>query len=422
MTDPSDARAQPSRRRDMPPAALGRRVGRAPREPARSRPGGCAAPAGRRPRPASGTLREHNLSLVLAAGARRPRAGVPRRRRRAAPGSPGRPSRRWSTGSWRPGWSPSSPRSRRPRAGRPAVPLVAARGTIAAVGLEVNVDYLGVRALDLAGGRARRAGRGRRLPARATRRRPRPARDARGGGRRRAERRRRPAGRDRARAARARRPGHRSAAASRRTSGWRDVDVVGLLAEHPVLAGLPPLLGNEANLAARAEAYARRHEGPSSFVVRLGRGRRRRRDRARRRDLPRSARLERRDRAHGPRGAGATPASGPDASRPTPGRTRSWSPRASTRARRCPCCSTPPRRASRRPCARWPPPARRSGRRWPTSSTSSTWATSSSAGPTRRSRGTSTRPVRDGLRRRVLTAPWSPGAGRGRARRAGTRR
>jgi predicted NBD/HSP70 family sugar kinase len=29
---------------------------------------------------------------------------------------------------------------------------------------------------------------------------------------------------------------------------------------------MPPLLGNEANLAARAEAHARRHDGPSSFV------------------------------------------------------------------------------------------------------------------------------------------------------------
>ncbi|WP_322098073.1 ROK family transcriptional regulator [Nakamurella alba] len=36
-------------------------------------------------------------------------------------------------------------------AGRPAVPLIPATGTIAAVGLEVNVDYLGVRVLDLAG-------------------------------------------------------------------------------------------------------------------------------------------------------------------------------------------------------------------------------------------------------------------------------
>jgi predicted NBD/HSP70 family sugar kinase len=37
------------------------------------------------------------------------------------------------------------------RAGRPAVPLVPATGTIAAVGMEVNVDYLGVRMIDLSG-------------------------------------------------------------------------------------------------------------------------------------------------------------------------------------------------------------------------------------------------------------------------------
>ncbi len=37
------------------------------------------------------------------------------------------------------------------RAGRPAVPLVPAAGTLAAVGMEVNVDYLGVRLIDLSG-------------------------------------------------------------------------------------------------------------------------------------------------------------------------------------------------------------------------------------------------------------------------------
>ena len=37
------------------------------------------------------------------------------------------------------------------RAGRPAVPLVPAAGTVAAVGMEVNVDYLGVRLVDLSG-------------------------------------------------------------------------------------------------------------------------------------------------------------------------------------------------------------------------------------------------------------------------------
>ena len=37
------------------------------------------------------------------------------------------------------------------RAGRPAVPLVPAGGTLAAVGMEINVDYLGVRVVDLSG-------------------------------------------------------------------------------------------------------------------------------------------------------------------------------------------------------------------------------------------------------------------------------
>ncbi|WP_426594279.1 ROK family protein [Cellulomonas sp. McL0617] len=37
------------------------------------------------------------------------------------------------------------------RAGRPAVPLVAQPGTVAGIGMEVNVDYLGVLVLDLSG-------------------------------------------------------------------------------------------------------------------------------------------------------------------------------------------------------------------------------------------------------------------------------
>jgi predicted NBD/HSP70 family sugar kinase len=44
------------------------------------------------------------------------------------------------------------------------------------------------------------------------------------------------------------------------------VDVVGVMTAHPVLEGLPPRLANEANLAARAEAHARRAGGPASFV------------------------------------------------------------------------------------------------------------------------------------------------------------
>ena len=37
------------------------------------------------------------------------------------------------------------------RAGRPGTPLVAARGTLAAIGLEINVSYIGGRAVDLSG-------------------------------------------------------------------------------------------------------------------------------------------------------------------------------------------------------------------------------------------------------------------------------
>ncbi len=37
------------------------------------------------------------------------------------------------------------------RAGRPAIPLTVAPGTVAALGLEINVDFLGVRAVDLTG-------------------------------------------------------------------------------------------------------------------------------------------------------------------------------------------------------------------------------------------------------------------------------
>src|SRR5690625_7323995 len=37
------------------------------------------------------------------------------------------------------------------KAGRPGTPLSAARHTVVGLGLEVNVDYIGVRALDMAG-------------------------------------------------------------------------------------------------------------------------------------------------------------------------------------------------------------------------------------------------------------------------------
>ncbi len=151
------------------------------------------------------------------------------------------------------------------RAGRPAVPLVPARGTIAAVGMEVNVDYLGVRALDLAGAvvveRVEAGDFRGSVPEAVLDRLAAIAADV---------------------VARLSADGVVLAGTAlalpglvdRVTGplrvapnlGWRDVDVVGLLTAHPVLAGVPPLLGNEANLAARAEAHARRHDGPLSFV------------------------------------------------------------------------------------------------------------------------------------------------------------
>lgn len=155
------------------------------------------------------------------------------------------------------------------RAGRPAVPLVPARGTVAALGCEVNVDYLGVHAVDLAGEVLvevvdpgdLRSSRPEEVLVRL--------------------------------AASVRAVVDRLAAqdvlvtgaalalpglVDSRTGplrvapnlGWRDLDVVALLAGAMGEAGLDPRLvprlGNEADLAARAEAHARRHVGPSSFV------------------------------------------------------------------------------------------------------------------------------------------------------------
>lgn len=152
-----------------------------------------------------------------------------------------------------------------PRAGRPAVPLAPARGTVAAVGMEVNVDYLGVRAIDLAG---------RVISERVE------LGDFRGSD---------------PQLVLDRLAGLAGSVVALLSAdgvalvgtalalpglvdrvtgplrlapnlGWRDVDVVGVLSAHPVLAGMPPRLANEANLAAGAEAHVRRHTGPSSFV------------------------------------------------------------------------------------------------------------------------------------------------------------
>ena len=153
------------------------------------------------------------------------------------------------------------------RAGRPAVPLVAPVGTLAAIGAEVNVDYLGVRALDLAGTV---------LDERLTHH------DLRGS-----------APQDvlpllgelveqsvAALGAGPRLVGTALALpglVDRPTGilrlapnlGWRDVDVARVLADaSPTLAAYPPLLANEADLAARAEAAAREVPGAArpSFV------------------------------------------------------------------------------------------------------------------------------------------------------------
>ncbi|MEN0127951.1 MAG: ROK family transcriptional regulator [Brevundimonas sp.] len=151
------------------------------------------------------------------------------------------------------------------RAGRPAVPLTAPSGTLAAIGAEVNVDYLGVRVLDLAGhvlderttqgdlrgsdpaevlaalgglveeavaalaGRPRLVGLSLALPGLV---------DARAGILRLAP-----------------------------NLGWRDVDVADLLgAASPTAAAHPPALANEADLAARAEAAARAALERQSFL------------------------------------------------------------------------------------------------------------------------------------------------------------
>ncbi|KRD43191.1 hypothetical protein ASE38_02635 [Cellulomonas sp. Root930] len=149
------------------------------------------------------------------------------------------------------------------RAGRPAVPLAPARGTVAGVGMEVNVDYLGVRALDLAGDvlaehvelddlrGADAADVLDRLAALAE-----PVIEG-------------------LRSAGVRVAGTALALpglVDRVTGplrvapnlGWRDVDVVGVVSAHPALHAFPPRVANEANLAARAEAHARR--GSPSFA------------------------------------------------------------------------------------------------------------------------------------------------------------
>ncbi|QZN86070.1 ROK family transcriptional regulator [Cellulomonas sp. C5510] len=207
-------------------------------------------------RPArQGSLREHNLALVLRHVLDAALAGEP---------PPSRADVATATGLTRGAVSAlvdllvgarlvaELPPLTTARAGRPAVPLVPASGTVVGLGAEVNVDYIGVRAVDLAGDLvadrttvgdfrhsdpaqvlgllaglvgdvraslpdgARLAGMCLALPGLV----------------------------DRVTGPLRLAP----------NLGWRDVDVVALLTAQPQLDGLSVRLANEANLAARAEA------------------------------------------------------------------------------------------------------------------------------------------------------------------------
>lgn len=226
------------------------------------------ARAGRRAAPAGVArtehLREHNLSVALGYVL-------------DAPEPPSRAQLAAGTGLARPSVTPIVDQLVRAgmirelvprpsvRAGRPAVPLAPAQGTFAGIGMEINVDYLGLRAVDLAGRvvveRVEADDLRHQDPAvvldrladlldRAVRR--------------------------------LRAEGVRVVGTSLALPGlvdsdhgplrlapnldWRDVDVVGLLARRSALDGLAPTLANEANLAARAEARLRRSQGSPSFV------------------------------------------------------------------------------------------------------------------------------------------------------------
>ncbi|HEY0186852.1 MAG TPA: ROK family protein [Cellulomonas sp.] len=244
MTEPGSA---PTSSDPDDPAAPRRRTAAGPR----------SRPAGRGPA-RQGSLREHNLALVL-------RHVLDAAADPDAP-SPSRADVATATGLTRGSVSAlvdlligaelvaELPPAVTARAGRPAVPLVPARRTLVGLGAEVNVDYIGVRALDLAGDvLAHRTAVGdyrhsdpatvlgllaglvgqvlAELPTGA-----------------------RPVGMCIAL------PGlvDRVTGPLRLAPnlGWRDVDVVALLDVHPAVRDMPVRLANEANLAARAEARA----------------------------------------------------------------------------------------------------------------------------------------------------------------------
>ncbi|SDO54008.1 Sugar kinase of the NBD/HSP70 family, may contain an N-terminal HTH domain [Nakamurella panacisegetis] len=150
------------------------------------------------------------------------------------------------------------------RAGRPAVPLVPAARTLVAVGLEVNVDYLGVRAIDLTGAVLAESVE----PGDFRNTRPEPVLAALA-----------------ALFAGVVTPLEAEGIpmagcyvalpglVDRNTGplrlapnlGWESVDVVGLLTRNLQMNGTPVALANEAKLAARAEAEARRPDDVHSF-------------------------------------------------------------------------------------------------------------------------------------------------------------
>lgn len=147
--------------------------------------------------------------------------------------------------------------------GRPAVPLVPVEGVVAALGLEVNVDYLGVRAMDLTGaviaeqvvhGDLRGS-----EPAVVGERLAKVAQEVRAAATRRGA---------RIAGATLALPGLLDSSSVLRTApnlGWRDLDATGLLPAAVVegVAGFE--VANEADLAARAEIRARVEEAKPGF-------------------------------------------------------------------------------------------------------------------------------------------------------------
>jgi predicted NBD/HSP70 family sugar kinase len=199
-----------------------------------------------------GSVREHNLTLVL-------------RQIIEAPVPPSRADVAAATGLTRATVSvlverlfqaelirelePTTPQ----RVGRPAIPLAPASGTIAAIGLEVNVDYLGACALDLSGERLAerviaghfRNGDPLEVLARVAALAAEVVTQLQGQG-------------IRLVGACLALPGlvdsRRGPLRNAPNLGWRDLDVGAILRAHAVFDTLPLRVANEANLAARAEA------------------------------------------------------------------------------------------------------------------------------------------------------------------------